>query len=97
MILSVWFDYGLRTMALVVFGHAELRAFTDLGRARSYSWEITREDNIPIISFTVNSLDRRKTTKLLYAVFFTFAVFLVFPEHEFWGSHIWLPGGIKQE
>lgn len=97
MILSVWFDYGLRTRALVVFGHTELRAYTDLGRARCYSWEIAHEDNIPIISLTMNSLDSRKITKLLYAMFLTFALYLVFPKCELWGSHVWLPGGIKQE
>lgn len=74
-------------MALVRFGHAELRAYTDLGRARSYSCKISHEDNIPISSLTLNSLGRRKTTKLLYAAFFTVVLFVVFPEHGVWGSH----------
>lgn len=75
-------------MALVGFGHAELRAYTDLGRARSYSCKISHVDNIPITSLTVNSLGGRKTIKLLCAVFLTFALFLVFLEHVFWGSHV---------
>lgn len=74
-------------MALVRFGHAELRAYPDLGRARSYSCKISHEDNIPISSLTLNSLGRRKTTKLLYAAFFTVVLFVVFPEHGVWGSH----------
>lgn len=75
-------------MALVRFGHAELRAHTDLGRARSYSCKISQEDNIPTTSLTMNSLGRRKVTKLLCAVFLTFALFVVFLEHVFWGSHV---------
>lgn len=75
-------------MALVVFGHAKLRAYTDLGRARNYSCKISHEDSVPITSLTVNSLGRRKPAKHSCAVFLTFAVFVAFPEHGFRSSHM---------